>query len=254
MKRHHQKNFRISTIIKRAVVITVILALIEVVFIFFFMSQKKEKSLSVSKAKEKPAPTLTASLNDTVKTSSRKTTAEIQNYKDIADTKKTPPVKEENPAGEQVAATGYVTQQTPSQPLPEKPKEKLPPPVTILQGKPIVKEVKQAKLKPADTSASTKTLALAPVVEKPVLKQLSQQKMAEILNKIQSEKNKNKNASNCIQIQKTNTSNVENAFAIAKFLNSNGFIISGRLTVPGSQEGFHIEAVGSCIKLTIGSL
>jgi hypothetical protein len=112
----------------------------------------------------------------------------------------------------------------------------------------------------ATTGSYTSLVEPAEIITEPkpvvknIRKKLSQQKMMEILNQIKLEKTNLNSLSNCVQIRKTNTSNVENAFEIAKFLNTKGYTISGRLTVPQNQKGIHVVVSGSCITLTIGTI
>jgi hypothetical protein len=68
------------------------------------------------------------------------------------------------------------------------------------------------------------------------------------------ERLKANNTAKCISIQIVNSTNAENGSMIATYLRKNGYIISGREVVQGSQKGIHINAEGPCLTLAIGSL
>ncbi len=78
--------------------------------------------------------------------------------------------------------------------------------------------------------------------------------MAQYLNEINNQKRSLNSATKCVQIRKTMQSNVKNAFAMAAYLKTKGFVISGRETISGTQKGILIDATGSCVKVTIGNL
>ncbi len=83
---------------------------------------------------------------------------------------------------------------------------------------------------------------------------LSNEKMLQVIKKIGAEKKRTVNQLNCVQIRKTSNSNVTNAFKIAELLKSRGYIISGRIVIPGNQKGIKITTQSGCIQLTIGKL
>ena len=83
---------------------------------------------------------------------------------------------------------------------------------------------------------------------------LTRSKMMQVLHQIAAAKRRNHNKLNCVQVRKTVSSNVVNALAMADFLQSKGFIISGRMTIAGEQPGISINAKSGCIVVTVGSL
>lgn len=94
----------------------------------------------------------------------------------------------------------------------------------------------------------------APKKRKVLPVKLSNREMATILNNIRAEKQKLGSNSNCVQIFKTNKSNIQNGFALADFLKSYGFVITGREKILSNSSGINISARGNCIKVTLGSL
>lgn len=115
----------------------------------------------------------------------------------------------------------------------------------------ISKEIAARNIVAKDNNA--KEIITKDVVEETIAReQLSPQEMSKIINEIKREKTRTHNSSNCIQVCKTRNSNVENAFDIARLLGQEGFIIAGRETVRGDNEGVQIDASGSCIRIVIG--
>ena len=82
---------------------------------------------------------------------------------------------------------------------------------------------------------------------------LTHSKMMQVVHRITAAKRRNHNKLNCVQVRKTVSSNVVNALAIADFLQSKGFIISGRMTIAGEQQGISVNAKSGCIVVTVGS-
>ncbi len=87
-----------------------------------------------------------------------------------------------------------------------------------------------------------------------VVKPVDSNKMFQILNEVRLEKLQANNPTKCISIQIINNSNAENGFMIANYLRNNGYVISGREVVAGSQKGIQVDATGTCIKLSVGDL
>jgi hypothetical protein len=83
---------------------------------------------------------------------------------------------------------------------------------------------------------------------------LSNEKMLQLIKRIGAEKKRTHNKLNCVQVRKTSNSNVTNAFKIAELLKARGYIISGRIIIPGNQKGMKITTQSGCIQLTIGKL
>lgn len=122
---------------------------------------------------------------------------------------------------------------------------------------PPIKKAKQVVFVPKKPKKKTGFTALtspALIHEKAIQKQLSNEKMVQILNDIKAEKERLGSKSNCVQIIKTETSNVQNAFMLATFLRSYGYIISGREKISDNSNGIIIDAKNNCITVTIGTL
>ncbi|GEO08554.1 hypothetical protein [Segetibacter aerophilus] len=86
------------------------------------------------------------------------------------------------------------------------------------------------------------------------VKEVSDEKMLEILTEIRQEKTESGIAVKCVSIQIVNRINADNGHKIAKFLRENGYVISGREVVKGTQNGIKLTSVGPCLKLSIGAL
>jgi len=236
-----QKSF-IATVLKRAAVITGILAFIEVIVIFVFMGgDKKEnkKPVVTTKTVEVAKPIITEGIKDTTKIITQLPIAKAE------------PAKPEVPKQEAMVAAPKqepAKAETPtSQPSA---KQELP------KQKPVADSVKKPAIV-AKAAATKKDIVKAPETkpanQPAVVKELSEEEMTNILNKINAEKTRLNNKTNCIQIRKTNTG-VENGLKIANFLKAHGFVISGREVIQSTVKGVHIDASSACIKLTIGNL
>jgi predicted RecB family endonuclease len=136
-------------------------------------------------------------------------------------------------------------------------------PERIKQAEPV------AKKKSGTTKRTTQEITI-PAIQKSVedlsdagvtptkkvkeVKEVSNEKMLEILNELKMEKAYAPNSAKCVSIRIVSSSNAENGYKIAKFLRANGYVISGREVVKGNQDGIKITTVGPCIKLAIGTL
>lgn len=212
--RKETKVFNLSRFIKKAVLVTLILAFIEVVIIYLVMYKKQEK---------KP-----------IATTSKISAPKIQTKPTILDTIK-PTVAD---------TTSFLKKDTL---LVVKPTIVDTPKAMVTTKKDTI-ALLQSTLKPT-LQPTTDTIKILPVA-----KQLSASKMQAIMNNIRKQKTKLNISSNCVQVRKTSTSNVTNAFKIAEYLKKNGFIIGGRLTVGGNVKGFKVNMNQSCIELTIGTM
>jgi hypothetical protein len=117
--------------------------------------------------------------------------------------------------------------------------------------KPVVEKLKIAKRKPLKDSA---ILPVAKPAEIKKASAVSDEQMAEILNDVRTQKNESNKPVNCISIQIIDDSNAENGNKIAGYLRKNGYIISGREVVKGTQKGVKMMSNGPCMKLAIGTL
>jgi hypothetical protein len=59
--------------------------------------------------------------------------------------------------------------------------------------------------------------------------------------------------SKCVTIQKMMNSNVTNAFDMVNLLQLKGFIMAGRLTVPGNANGIKVEQGDGCVRIIVGT-
>jgi hypothetical protein len=253
----------LSKIIKTAILITAILAVIEIVIIYFMMGDKKPKKILAAKNTEEVSkPINTEGIKDTAATASaapitkgepavqdvpKQEAPKAEIPKAVRDTvKRAEPVKKTEPTPKPV-----------EQPI-KKP-EALPKTVQQPIKKPetAAKPVEQPKKLPAEIAKTTdkKEKPVTPQKkEAPKKKQLSEEEMGDILSRVNAEKERTNSKANCIQVLKTNTSNVENWLQVANYLKGHGFIISGREETSSNVKGVHINAGGSCIKLTIGTM
>ncbi len=124
-----------------------------------------------------------------------------------------------------------------SKPIPAvKKKMKLPADVKHLQTKPKSKLHSVAAIKTAVT----------------ISKQLNMEEMKAIEASIVADKIKAGNKADCIHVIKSAGSNISNASELVRFLQSKGFTISGRETIPQATDGIKIDCKADCILLTIG--
>ena len=206
-------KFDLRTFIKRALYITLTLALAEIAVIFFVMHDKGEKSIAKNEHSLTPA---TKPIQD-----SQSAQSSYNPIKTTGSDIDTNTNRQQNFLKEEKTATTVIT------PLAQDIKR--PDSTVILTN----------KYKPAAVSKS---------------KTLSKSEMIQVMNRVAAEKIRSDISIKCVQVQQTAGSNVSNAFAIAKFLRSKGYTISGRLTVPGHQAGIGIHAQGNCVVVVIGSL
>ena len=80
-----------------------------------------------------------------------------------------------------------------------------------------------------------------------IAKPLSEAEMSAILLDLQSNK-----GSNCVQIIQQQGSIRDKNFSIAKYLQKNGYVISGRELSIAKLKGIKVEKTGGCSKLYIG--
>jgi hypothetical protein len=253
-----QKPRSLSKIIKAAVLITAILAVIEIVIIYFMMGHDKsaKKVVVAKKTEEVSKPINTEPVKDTVKPipAAQITKVEQQVQQPVV----------QQPVVQQPAIQQAPPQQTLKQ---EAPKAEAPKPKATVDTVKKVVPVKKAELtrKPAELPKK-QPVEIAKATEKkdkpvtpetkvaPKSKQLSEAEMGDILSRVNAEKARVNSRANCVQVLKTSSGNVENWLEVVNYLKSHGFVISGREVVSGNVKGVHINASGSCIKLTIGVL
>lgn len=213
------QKFSIKKFIKRAVLITLVLALVEVFIIFFFMAGKNENSFDfLTKTKKEPQPDNIDRLREVDQVAKKTATYTVAPKYSSArkDTALINPPNDENTNSQKPLETVISTNRTPINP----PTDSLPPKLI--------------------NTAQTKLL--------------TRSNMISIVNRIKAEKKRTNNTYNCVQVKKTATSNVANAFKIAEYLKSKGFTIAGRMIVGGHQNGISVNAGSGCICVTIGSL
>lgn len=215
-------RFNLRKFIKVAVVVTLILAVVEVAVIFI-LSDKKDKAAlrriadstknhnrnsAVDSSKPQEAASTGSSYGATPATSSYAQDTTANQKSDVVSTPEIP-------------ATSY---------------NSTPPPI-----------VNTSK---ADTTV--KHIA-KPVVKAP-LKQLSSADMQQVLDKVNAERTRNGITAKCVQLRKAKNCNVNNAFKAAAFLQNYGFTIAGRFSTPTTQTGIDAYAEGDCVVVTIGSM
>lgn len=235
-----QQKLKLSTIIKRVVAITALLALVEVAVIYFYMNGRNSKKALVSKKEMKQTPATLS--KDTIPTT-------------LAITQTEAPKQEQ----QILIETQIPEQQVAS--VPQKIEQQV---VIETQNKKpqvAIKAIPSQVVSPSKAGVKTKKIdsiktnsPTAPQVKKYIERQLSGEEMTQLLMDINAAKAKLNNQTKCIQIRKTQTSNIDNGFEIATFLKQKGYVISGREVVNASIKGILIDAGASCIKLTIGNL
>ena len=213
------QKFSFKRFIKRAVLITLLLALVEVFIIFFFMAGKNESSFDfLTKTKKEPQSDNIDRLREADQVVKKTATYTVAPKDSLVrnDTALINPPNKEKAKTEIPVEAVIPTNQTP-----------IISPTDSLPSKPV-------------NAVQTKLLTRA--------------NMISIVNRIKAEKRRTNNTYNCVQVKKTATSNVTNAFKIAEYLKSKGFTIAGRMIVSGHQDGINVNAGNGCISVTIGSL
>lgn len=210
---------RTYTILKRVILITALLAFIEVIVLVVIHYKNSNKATAKKPEQAKEMPTAAAS-----------------------DTPKAAPVVQ--PKG--------IAENKPKDTITKKDTVQI---ITPAAEKPVTEKPVVAKA-PAERKILRDTTALPPAKPKEikVAKKVSSEQMFEILNEVRMEKLKVNNTAKCISIQIVNSANEENGSMIANYLRKNGYIISGREVIQGSQKGIEVNAEGPCVKLTIGTL
>jgi hypothetical protein len=257
-----KKPKSLSNIIKAAILITAILAVIEIVIIYFMMGDKKpDKKAAVAKRTEEISkPINTEPVKDTVKPPPTEQITKVEPPVQQPPVQQTP--VQQTPV--QPAVQQKPVQQTPKQ---EVPKAEVPKPkvtvdtikkvAPVKKPEPTAKPAEQSKKQAVEITKAADKKDKPATAEKrvaPKSKQLSEDEMGDILSRINAEKARANSKANCIQVLKTSTGNVENWLDVVSYLKSHGFVISGREVVSSNVKGVHINASGSCIKLTIGVL
>jgi hypothetical protein len=255
-----QKPRSLSKIIKAAVLITAILAVIEIVIIYFMMGDKKtdKKVVVAKKTEEVSKPITTEPVTDTVKPRPAPQITKVEQ-------------QVQQPLIQQPPPPHPTIQQTPKQEAPKaevsKPKvtaDTIKKAAPVKKPEPARKPAEQQKKQPVEVVKARAKKDKPPTPEKkpatpekkvaPKSKQLSEEEMGGILSRVNAEKARVNSKANCVQVLKTSSGNVENWLEVVNYLKSHGFVISGREVVPGNVKGIHINASGSCVKLTIGVL
>jgi hypothetical protein len=217
----YKKPSRTRSIVRKAVLITAILAFIEVIILLVIhyrkpgdaaVSQKEEPQQTPPETKETPKPLARAAhvkddpkpaQNNTLQRVKPATVAESPVKKVLKDTARLPAIK-----------------------------DKLVPKIAANK---VVKDS-------------------AVAIDKSTAQPVTDDEMFNILNQIRLEKVQSNTSSNCVQVRIVNSSNAGNGSKIANYLRKNGYVISGREVVQGNQKGIEVKGGGPCIKLTIGTL
>ncbi|MCW3109438.1 MAG: hypothetical protein JWQ09_3944 [Segetibacter sp.] len=208
---------RTYKILKKAILITALLAFIEIIILVVIHFKNANKAVVKTQVKPKEMPKVAVS--DTPKVAAV-IPSEVMSKNEQKDT----------------VAKKDTTE------IIKPPAEVIKPPVEKAPPKP-KKPVKDTSVIPATMPKEVK-----------IAKNVSSEEMFQILNDIRLEKSQANNPAKCISIQIIDNSNAENGFRIANYLRKNGYVISGREVIQGSQKGIQINATGPCIKLTVGDL
>lgn len=230
-----KNKFNLKLFIKRALVITLVLALVEVLVIFFI--SRKNKNVAVAKTNEKPLT------KDTTKTTNESVSTGY-NSAQVADSGRS--LHQSEAKSEELGQVS--TASTAGSLAPKNTTE----PAVRNESPAAEQKAEEPVAKSTDTAAGTAQKSIIKKPKPPVT--LSPQYINKIVNAVKAEKSKHADVSNCVQVRKASGSNVDNAFKIAEYLKSNGFIISGRMTIPSNQKGIRINTSGSCISVTVGSI
>lgn len=209
---------RTYKILKKAILITAVLAIIEIIILVVIHFTKANKA--VVKTEEKPKEMPREMPKEEAKVAA-------------TDTPKMAVVK----PPEVIAKN--------------KQKDSVPKKDTIQIIRPAVEKRKPKAVKPVKDTAAAEAESLSEIK---VARKVSSDDMFRILNDIRMEKLQANNPAKCISIQIINSSNAENGSTIANYLRKNGYVISGREVISGNQDGVRINAEGPCIKLSIGNL
>jgi hypothetical protein len=197
---------RTAMIFKKALIITAILAFVEVVILVVLHFKKTDKP--VVKTQEKPKEIARQPAKDTSKVV-------------VSHLPEPIPVKE------------LVAQKDTTEII--KPLAK--------KTQPVVQKLKDSAVVKVTKPKESKSV-------KPV----SEERMFEILNEVRMVKMQANNPAKCVSIRIVSSTNAENGSRIANYLRKNGYVISGREVVAGTQKGIQVDASGPCIKLAIGAL
>lgn len=216
----YQQKFSFRKFIKRVVFITLVLAITEVTVLLFLKSGKNRKN----------------NPNSTVET---KPTEQVPAAKEADDTSHFHSTEHAN----------YI-------PVYSKPDKDTAQQILLPLGDSIADKDGYSSESIISDSIQKATLVHDSATQKNVYSRakLTRSKMMEVYYRITAAKRRNHNKLNCVQVRKTASSNVVNALSIADFLQSKGYIISGRMTIGGQQKGISVNAKSGCIVVTVGSL
>jgi hypothetical protein len=228
------QNFSLKKFMVRVALVTLILAAIEVPIIYFYAAKKSKPEDAANSVNQN-----TAVIKDTPKPAENNIAAIAEEPK--KDTIEAPKeiVQEELPK------TIITTDTIPAKQAVVEVKK---PPVKIIEQK----KIDTAKLKLVKVEPKPVKTEATPELK--VEKELTGEKMMEIMNDLNAERIKLNKTSRCVKIRKTATSNVSNAFKIVDYLKAKGFIISGREESSKKQHGITIDGSGDCFVVTIGSM
>ena len=213
------QSFNIKKVVKWVIIITVIMAAIEIPFVYFYF-KKEDKKVAVQPKPKEPIEEKNEVIVNQPSLETPPTIVAQDLSKQEVEPKKITTVSKDTAV---------------QKPAPFEVKEQ-----KIIVPAPVVK-------KPDTLPSST----LKPVVEK---KTLTSAQMQDVVDRLNSKRSESGSKMKCVKIRQTASSNVSNGFKIADVLKSNGYIISGRETVSSKVKGILVSGGSDCLLVTVGSL
>jgi hypothetical protein len=209
-----QASFSLKAFAQRALVVTAIVALVEIPVVYFYASSKNTpKSSRSAAAKEEKA-------------------AEVKN-----DAPQSPVVAN--------APTSVTTMDTVKAAVTQPMKQPI--------NAPITKDSSTIAVSKKRKDTTTKNVVVGKIDTEKALQQtvkqlLTDDRMELIAEALNTQRLSSNIAGKCVKIRKASNSNVTNPFAIADYLRKKGYIISGREEVAQSQQGFGVATNGYLVQ------
>jgi type IV secretory pathway VirB10-like protein len=218
---NEKKHFSVSKFLKRAAIVTLILAAIEIPFIYFYFNKNEQPAEKAEVVSSQTEPHTEQTL-----------------------------IKDLQPPTERIVVTDSQVNVTPIDTVK----------VQAIVSEPMVKKETpvEKKLDTIKPQAKKEVISEKKLVsEKAVATEkidLSVEVMNKAVERLNAQREKAGHVSKCVKIRQTASSNVNNGFKIAEQLRANGYIISGRETIQGVVKGITVQANKDCMVVTVGSL
>jgi hypothetical protein len=214
-----QASFSLKAFAQRALMVTAIIALVEIPVVYFYASSKNKPVSSSSAAAKEEKP------------------AEVKQ-----DAPQSPVVANAPASITSLDTVTVAVTQPMKQPI----------------NAPITRDTSTIVVSKKRTDATTRNLVVnkidtAQVLQPTARQLLTDDRMTQIADALDARRLGANMTAKCVKIRKARTSNVTNPFAIADYLRKKGYIISGREDVSQTQQGFGIATNGDCLVVTIGS-